>query len=136
MNENKGPRRGAAAAPARSGARLAWSAVFFGLLSLGGWIAVAEPEAPLPRVDSRPLPAGAPVRVQIERLDGAWLEGRVITAPLGCTMVRLDDERRAGMASVPLNSVRELQWADAAGRWSSLPVEALWAGDPARCDVA
>ncbi len=80
--------------------------------------------------------AGAPVRVQIERLDGAWLEGRVFAAPLGCTMVRLDDERRAGMASVPLQSVRELQWVDASGRWSSLPVEALRAGDPARCDVA
>jgi hypothetical protein len=136
MKENNGPRRGAAAARWRSGARLAWSAVFFGLLSLGGWIAVAEPEAPLPRVDPRPLPTGAPVRVQIEHLDGAWLEGRVFTAPLGCTMVRLDDERRAGMASVPLQSVRELQWVDAAGRWSSLPVEVLRESDPARCDVA
>jgi hypothetical protein len=51
-------------------------------------------------------------------------------------MVRLDDERRAGMGSVPLQSVRELQWADASGRWSSLPVEVLRAGDPARCDLA
>lgn len=136
MKANNETRHAGFAPQWHRGARLAGSAVFFGLLSLGGWIAVSEPDAPMPRVDRRPLPAGASVRVQIERLDGAWLAGRVFTAPLGCTMVRLDDERRAGMASVPLQSVRELQWVDASGRWSSLPVEALRASDPVRCDVA
>jgi hypothetical protein len=136
MKEHSETRHGGFAPRWHRGARLAGSAMFFGLLSLGGWIALSEPDAPMQRVDRRPLPAGAPVRVQIERLDGAWLEGRVFTAPLGCTMVRLDDERRAGMASVPLQSVRELQRVDASGRWSSLPVEALRASDPARCDIA
>jgi hypothetical protein len=117
-------------------ARAAWSAAFCGLLALGGWIAVADPETPLPHVDARPVPTGAAVRVQIDRLDGAWLEGRVITAPLGCTMVRVDDERRAGMGSVPLQSVRELQVAEAPGRWTSLPVEVLRAGDPPGCAIA
>jgi hypothetical protein len=136
MIENDGACRTANVARRRSSAGRAWSAVFFCPLSLGGWIAVAEPQPPSPRTHSRALPPGAPVRVQIERFDGAWLAGRVTTAPLGCTMVRLDDERRSGMGSVPLQSVRDLQWADASGRWSSLPVEALRASDPARCDVA
>jgi hypothetical protein len=57
----------------------------------------------------------------------------VITAPLGCTLVRLDESRRAGVGSVPLQSVRELQRSDAPGHWIALPVAPLLAGEPAGC---
>jgi hypothetical protein len=127
------------AARRQRAAMRAWTLVCAALGLLGGWVALAEPAARVPNAPRAAslLAPGTPVRIQLDRLGDPWLEGRVVTAPLGCTLVRLDDaERRAGAYSVPLRSVRELQWADASGRWSSLPVEQLRAGDPARCALA
>jgi hypothetical protein len=126
MNESPRVRRSAAHA---------WAVVCGVLALLGGWLALAEPAPPPPR-STHLLAAGMPVRVQLDRLGDQWLEGRVITAPLGCTRVRLDDtERRAGAYSVPLQSVRQLQRAEAPGRWAPLPVAPLLAGEPAGCTV-
>lgn len=119
----------------RTAAR-AWVVMCSALALLGGWLALAEPAAAPPSAQRAmlPLAAGTPVRVQLDRMGDQWLEGRVITAPLGCTLVRLDEgELRAGAYSVPLQSVRELQRAEAPGRWAPLPVAPLLAGEPTGC---
>jgi hypothetical protein len=135
--ERPAARDAAGARPARHRlARGLWSAVVAGLFALGAWIALAGPAAPLPDAEARPLPSGAKVRVQVDRSGREWLAGRVVTAPLGCTLVRLDDDHRLGMSSVPLPSVRELQRIDAAGQWQALPVAPLLAGEPAGCTAA
>jgi hypothetical protein len=121
----------------RRAAALSWTLVCALLALFGGWIALGAP-APVPPSPAAPsahaLASGTPVRVQIDRLGDQWIEGRVITAPLGCTRVRLADaERRAGAYSVPLQSVRELQRTDAPGQWTPLPVAPLLAGEPPGC---
>lgn len=120
----------------RRAAAQAWTLACAVLALLGGWAALAEPEARVPSVlrSAHPLAPGTPVRVQLDRLGDQWLEGRVVTAPLGCTRVRLDEgELRAGAYSVPLQSVRQLQRAEAPGRWAPLPVAPLLAGEPSGC---
>lgn len=120
----------------RRAAMRALTLVCAGLALLGGWAALAGTGAQVPNTPrAAPLLApGTPVRVQIDRLDDQWLQGRVVTAPLGCTLVRLDDaERRAGAFSVPLQSVRELQRAEAPGRWTSIAVAPLLAEEPSGC---
>ena len=124
---------GAGAPVWHKGTRWAWPAGVAGLIALAAWVAVADPEVPLPAADARPLPSGAAVRVQLDRLGEQWLVGRVVTAPLGCTLVRLDDARRAGASSVPLREVRELHRIDGGGAWAVLPVAPLLAGEPAGC---
>ena len=120
----------------RTGARLAWTMGLIALMAAAVWIAFAEPAPPLPRVEAKALPPGAAVRVQLDRLGEQWLEGRVFTAPLGCTLVRLDEDRRAGASSVPLQAVREMQRAEASGQWASVPIASLLATERPGCATA
>lgn len=116
----------------QTGARWWWRAVMT-VAAIGcSWIALGELSASGEQGADPSLRAllarDAPVRVQVDRHGAQWLEGRVVTAPLGCTLVRLD----AARDSVPLAAVRELQQADG-DHWRPLPVDALRAGEPAGC---
>ncbi|MCU0938102.1 MAG: hypothetical protein MUC86_02955 [Burkholderiaceae bacterium] len=117
----------------------AWAVLAVLLLGAVGWLARSAPQAVAAQDAGLVLVPGDVVRIKLGRPDSqrmadTWLEGRAAIAPLGCTLVLLPGrERELGAGSVRLATVRELQRADAASGWTTLPLERLRSAEPEGC---
>jgi len=116
-------------------ARLAWRILFMALLGFGVWAAVGESQTGPVRRAGRLLDEGASVRIQVARQGNQWQEGRVVTSPLGCLRVRLNDSLAAPFSSVPLAAIDALQRVEAQGQWTALAVAPLRSREPAACSA-